>query len=367
MLFGLNLSFLQQQYDDAARLLASDQSIERSKRIEIQRKVAILQEVIAALLLYQKLDIDRQVCIKEQALDDAANENSSEYLILLKEELLQIDKEMHSISQNLEDILFPVDTRDNKSCYIEIRAGAGGQEASIFAHDLLKMYTAYAIKNGWTVSLHSMSSTDLGGVREGILYISGKKAFKAFKYESGVHRVQRVPVTEAAGRIHTSTVTVAVMAEADEIDVKIAPNDLRIDTFRSSGAGGQHVNTTDSAIRITHIPTGIVVTCQDERSQLKNKTKALKELRSRIMEAELQKAESERCSERKNMVGTGDRAEKIRTYNYPQNRITDHRIDLTLKKLDIIMAGDLSELIDGMTESSNKNKTISPELSFLIS
>ena len=361
MLFGLDLCYLKQEYDVLVGILSSDQALDRSRRAEIQRKVAVFQEVISALSKYESLVTEKnQYVVELEALSDA-----DEYKSLLVDEIKRLESELKKVEEDLEEFLFPPDVRDSKSCYIEIRAGAGGQEASIFASDLLKMYTAYALKRGWEASVNSMSTTDLGGVREVILYVKGKLSFGSLKYESGVHRVQRVPVTEASGRIHTSTVTVAVMSEADEIDVKIDPGDIRVDVFRSSGAGGQHVNTTDSAVRITHIPTGVVVTCQDERSQIKNRAKALKELRSRILEAEMQKAEAQRSSERKSKVGSGDRAEKIRTYNYPQNRVTDHRIDLTLKKLDMIMEGDLFDLLEALKSEAKVSKSISPEYSFL--
>jgi peptide chain release factor 1 len=229
-----------------------------------------------------------------------------------------------------------------------VRAGTGGDEAALFAAELVRMYQRYAERRRWRVEMMDSNVTEIGGVKEAVLLIEGKGAYSRFKHESGVHRVQRVPATEASGRIHTSTVTVAVMPEVEEVDVQINPNDLKIDTFCSSGAGGQSVNTTYSAVRITHVPTGVVVTCQDERSQLKNRNKAMRNLRARIMEAEREKQENEIAQQRKSQVGSGDRSEKIRTYNFPQNRVTDHRIGLTLHRLDQVLAGDLDEIIDGL-------------------
>jgi peptide chain release factor 1 len=245
-------------------------------------------------------------------------------------------------------LLIVKDPRDAKNTFIEVRAGTGGEEAALFAAELVRMYTRYAEQRRWRVELIDSSLTELGGVKEAVLLIEGKGVYSRFKHESGVHRVQRVPATEASGRIHTSTVTVAVMPEAEEVDVQIDPKDLKIDTFCSSGAGGQSVNTTYSAVRITHIPTGIVVSCQDERSQLKNRNKAMRNLRSRIMDAEKEKQDSEIAQQRKSQVGTGDRSEKIRTYNFAQNRVTDHRVGLTLHRLDQVLQGDLDEIIDAL-------------------
>jgi peptide chain release factor 1 len=244
--------------------------------------------------------------------------------------------------------MIPSDEHDERSVFIEIRAGAGGQEAALFAADLLRMYTNYAMKKGWRATVVDESFTDLGGIRDVTLHVQGEGAYGHLKFEAGVHRVQRVPKTETAGRVHTSTATVAVLPEAEEVDVNINPADLRIDVFRASGAGGQHVNTTDSAVRITHIPSGVVVSCQDERSQHKNKAKALKMLQSRLLAFEKERHEAEVGKQRKEMVGRGMRAEKARTYNFPQNRVTDHNADITLKKLDYVMEGDLDEIIDAL-------------------
>ncbi len=252
--------------------------------------------------------------------------------------------------------MFPPDEHDNRSVFLEIRAGAGGKEAALFVADLLKMYTNYAQRKHWRAVVDSSSDTDLGGFKEVVLHIDGKDVYGHLKRESGVHRVQRVPETEGSGRVHTSTVTVAVLPEAKEVDVQINPSDLRIDVYRSSGAGGQHVNTTDSAVRITHIPTGVVVACQDERSQHKNKAKAMKTLQSRILAAHIEKEEAKMSKDRKEQVGSGMRAEKVRTYNYPQNRVSDHQVDVTLKKLDQVMLGDLDEIIQALRDQERQSR-----------
>jgi peptide chain release factor 1 len=268
---------------------------------------------------------------------------------LAKEDLAALTAEQAQIESDLMILLLPKDPNDDKNVIIEIRAGTGGDEAGLFASDLFRMYCRYAEGRSWKIEILSGHPTGAGGVKEAIAMIQGKGAYSALKYESGIHRVQRVPATEAQGRIHTSAVTVAVLPEAEEVDVAINPNDLRIDVYRSGGPGGQSVNTTDSAVRITHLPTGLVVICQDEKSQLKNKNKALKVLRARLLDAKIQAQDQQRSEERKSQVGTGDRSGRIRTYNFPQSRVTDHRIGLTLHRLEAILQGDIQELIDGLT------------------
>jgi peptide chain release factor 1 len=264
-------------------------------------------------------------------------------------EVTRLEPELVGIEKDLQILLLPKDPNDEKNIILEIRKGAGGDEASLFAGEIFRMYTRYAEEQGWKVEVTSLSESSVGGLSEVIAMISGKNVYSRLKYESGVHRVQRVPATETQGRVHTSTITVVVMPEADEVDVQIDPKDIRIDTFCSSGPGGQSVNTTYSAVRITHLPTNTVVSCQDEKSQIKNRSKAMQVLRSRLYQMEMEKQLAQIGAERKNMVGTGDRSEKIRTYNFPQNRVTDHRIGLTLHQLDLVIEGRLQPIIDALT------------------
>jgi len=301
-----------------------------------------LTEIVEAYTEYK--NVLEQIENNKELLKD------SELQQLAKEELEVLEVEQERLEKHLQLLLLPKDPNDEKSVFIEIRAGTGGDEAALFASNLFRMYTHYAEKNGWKVEIMSLNDTGIGGIKEVVASIEGKDVYKKFKYESGVHRVQRVPATETGGRIHTSTATVMILIEPVDVEVEIDDKDLRIDTFRSSGPGGQHVNKTDSAIRITHIPTGIVTQCQDERSQHKNKAKAMRMLRAKIFEMEEEKRQSEISSIRKNMVGSGDRSEKIRTYNYKDVRVTDHRIGLTLHKLEQILEGDLDEIIDALTE-----------------
>lgn len=297
--------------------------------------------------LYQAYtDLLKQVVETEQILHDSAA--GADLRELAAEEAQRLQERRQELEQRAVELLVPKDPRDEKNTFVEIRAGTGGEEAALFAGDLFRMYVRYAEKKRLRVEVVEAHETGIGGYKDVIMLLEGKGAYSHFKYEGGVHRVQRVPVTEASGRIHTSTVTVAVMPEVEEEEIQIDPKDLRIDTFCASGPGGQGVNTTYSAVRITHIPTGMVVTCQDERSQLKNRAKAMRTLRARIMEAERAKQEAEIAQQRKSQVGTGERSEKIRTYNFPQNRVTDHRIGLTLHKLDQVLAGELDEIIEAL-------------------
>jgi peptide chain release factor 1 len=287
-----------------------------------------------------------------QELNDARamlTESDPDLRQMAEAEIVRLEPELAATEQDLEVLLLPKDPNDEKDVVLEIRKGAGGDEASLFAGEVFRMYTRYAEEHGWRVEITSLSESSVGGLNEVIALISGKRVYSRLKYESGVHRVQRVPATETQGRVHTSTITVVVMPEADEVDVQVDPKDLRIDTFCSSGPGGQSVNTTYSAVRITHLPTNTVVSCQDEKSQIKNRSKAMQVLRSRLYQMELEKQLAQIGAERKSMVGTGDRSEKIRTYNFPQNRVTDHRIGLTLHQLDLVIEGHLEPIIEALT------------------
>jgi len=341
---------LQKRQDELSQVLV-DPSLENSKRLPFQKE---LSQLTSLLEKHNGIvSLEQQVA---EAKTQAAQSDDAELAELFREEIQVLEPQLKILQNELEDLLYPPDEYDNKNIYLEIRAGAGGQEAALFAGDLLKMYSNYALKKHWKATVESSSSTDLGGFREVVLLIQGKGVYGHLKRESGVHRVQRVPATETQGRVHTSTATIAVLPEAKEVDVSISPDDLRIDVYRASGAGGQHVNTTDSAVRITHIPTGVVVTCQDERSQHKNKAKAMKMLKSRILAAQVEKRAAEMSKARKDQVGTGMRAEKVRTYNYPQNRITDHQVNLTLNKLEFIMLGDLDEIIQALREKDRQDR-----------
>ena len=292
----------------------------------------------------------------EESLELLEEESDEEMKELAKEELSESKANVERLEEELKILLIPKDPNDDKNIIVEIRAGAGGDEAALFAADVARMYRSYAEGRRWKVETLSFNESGIGGFKELVIMISGQGAYSRFKYESGVHRVQRIPATESGGRIHTSTITVAIMPEVEDVEVEVDLNDCKFDVFRASGNGGQCVNTTDSAVRLTHLPTGIVVSCQDEKSQLKNKDKALKVLRSRLYELEQQKAHDAEAEKRKSQVGTGDRSEKIRTYNYPQGRVTDHRIKLTLHKLDSVMNGDLDELIDSLTAADQAAK-----------
>ena len=276
------------------------------------------------------------------------SEGDRELRELAVEEIREREERGRALEEELKLLLLPKDPNDEKNVILEIRGGTGGEEAALFAYDLYRMYTAYAQRQGWRTEIVGLNETELGGFKEVSVLIDGEGAWSRLKYESGAHRVQRVPETETQGRIHTSAATVAVLPEAEEVEVHIDPKDLQIDTFRSSGAGGQHINKTSSAIRVTHLPTGMVVECQDERSQYKNKEKALKVLRARLLDQEQSKADAQLAQERKSQVGSGDRSQRIRTYNFPQSRVTDHRIGLTLYKLEEVLAGDLDEIIDSL-------------------
>src|SRR5579872_2625927 len=339
---------VQRQHDSLSQRLM-DPKLDRIEREKIQREFNQLSDILAKEARVQKVEQEL-----EATKAQAQQSGDPEMAALFADEVGQLDIQLAQARKDPDYVLAPPNPHDNRSVYLEIRAGAGGKEAALFAGDLLKMYTNYALTKGWRVNVESLSHTDLGGLKEVIAHIAGSDVYGHLKRESGVHRVQRVPETESAGRVHTSTATVAVLPEAEDVDVKIEPNDLRIDVFRASGAGGQHVNTTDSAVRITHIPTGVVVSCQDERSQHKNKTKAMNILKARILAAQEEKRMEEMSKERKQQVGTGMRAEKVRTYNYPQNRVTDHQVELTLKKLDRIMEGDMDDIIQELRKEEHE-------------
>lgn len=292
----------------------------------------------------------------EESLMMLDEESDEEMREMLKEELADAKSRIEELETELKILLLPKDPNDSKNVIVEIRAGAGGDEAALFAAEIYRMYVKYAESRRWKTELMSLNENGIGGFKEVTFMINGAGAYSRLKYESGVHRVQRVPETESGGRIHTSTITVAIMPEAEEIDFQLDLNDCKFDVFRASGNGGQCVNTTDSAVRLTHIPTGIVISCQDEKSQLKNKDKALKVLRAKLFELETAKKQDEQAKYRRSQIGTGDRSEKIRTYNFPQSRVTDHRIKLTLYKLDAIMDGDLFELIDSLTAADQAEK-----------
>lgn len=302
-------------------------------------------------------DYKKAVADRDEAKELLAESSSDRELsAMLTEEIQNLEATIEKVSEEMKILLLPKDPNDDRNVIIEIRGGAGGEEAALFAAVLFRMYSMYAVKKGYQTEIVNVNETELGGYKEVSFMLTGEGAYSRLKYESGVHRVQRVPETETQGRIHTSTVTVAVLPEADDVEVNIDPKDLKIDTFRSSGAGGQHINKTESAIRITHIPTGVVVECQDERSQYKNKDKAMKVLKSRLLESERERQQSEVSQQRHSQVGTGDRSERIRTYNYPQGRVTDHRIGLTLYKIEEILNGNIDEIIDALITADRAEK-----------
>ena len=340
------------------------EKLERIKtRYEQLSEEIAMPEVIANQELWRKLmkehaDLEETVQRYEEylqvqqeigALEElCAEESDAELLQMAQEETAEVKKRRKTLEEELKVLLLPKDPNDEKNVVLEIRAGTGGEEAALFGANLLRMYTRYAERHGFRMEVLSSNPTELGGIKEIIISVIGKNAFSKLKYESGVHRVQRVPETETSGRIHTSAATVAVLPEAEEVDIQINPNDVRIDVFHASGHGGQSVNTTDSAVRVTHLPTGMIVTCQDEKSQLKNKEKAMKVLYSRLYDMTKKAADDEYAQNRKNQIGSGDRSERIRTYNFPQGRVTDHRIGLTLYKLDAFLDGDMDEVIEGL-------------------
>ena len=317
---------------------------------DLSKKHSELEEVVSDYRRYKQ--VQKEIADAKELLGGGDHELAE----LAKMEIEEKEPQLAQIEEQLRIALLPKDPNDDKDVIMEIRAGTGGDEASLFAADLFRMSSRYVERQGWKLEIVDSNETEVGGYKEIVFQIHGHGVYSQLKYESGVHRVQRVPVTEAGGRIHTSAATVVVMPEAEDIDIEIRPEDLKIDTYRSSGAGGQHVNMTDSAVRITHLPTGLVVTCQDERSQIKNRAKALQVLKTRLYDMEAEKKRQEESAERKGMIGSGDRSERIRTYNYPQNRVTDHRIGLTLYKLEAMMDGDLYEMIKALVMAEQAAK-----------
>ncbi|MCI5064612.1 peptide chain release factor 1 [bacterium] len=336
------LTEVERRYEEIARELSSPEVHgDRERVTQLTKEHKDLSDVVATYRAYQKAKEEF-----EGSKEILATGKDPELLELAKEEFALLEKELEGLTRDLQLLLLPKDPNDDKNVILEIRAGAGGDEAGIFCGDLFRMYTRYAEDRNWKVDLLGASEASSGGYKEVIAMVKGAGAFSRLKYERGVHRVQRVPATETQGRIHTSTVTVAVLPEAEDVEIDINESELRIDVYRSSGPGGQSVNTTDSAVRITHIPTGIVVAMQDEKSQHKNREKAMKVLQARLYERMQAEADAERQADRRNQVGMGDRSEKVRTYNYPQSRVTDHRIGLTLHSLDAVVNGDIDQIVD---------------------
>ncbi len=336
------LEVIEKKYEELEQMLSNPKMME--KRDQFSKMSKELASIAPVVELYRRLKkVNQDLKEAEEMIGESEEAEMNEYL---KTETEELKREQEKIETELKEQLLQKDPYDEKNVFIEIRAGTGGEEAALFAADLLKMYSRYAEQNNYRAEIVESHPTDIGGFKEVILGIEGKGAYSRLKFESGVHRVQRIPTTESGGRIHTSAATVAVLPEVEDIEVEINQQDLRVDTFCSTGPGGQSVNTTQSAIRITHMPSGLVVSCQDEKSQLQNKEKALRILRSRLLDKYVSEQNAEQDQARKTMVGSGDRSERIRTYNFPQNRVTDHRINLTLHKLDLVLNGDLNEIIE---------------------
>lgn len=346
------LDFIESKYEDLGEKISDPDVIgNQDEWRKFVKEHSHLEPIVNKYKEYKK--VESGISESKEMLKDKLDKEFKELVEMELDELLE---KKERLQEELRILMLPKDPNDDKGVMVEIRAGAGGSEAALFAGDLFRMYTRFAERNGWKYEIMSSNIPDMGGIKEIIFLIAADGAYSKLKYESGVHRVQRIPTTESGGRIHTSTATVAVLPEAEDVEIEINQNDLRVDVYRSSGNGGQSVNTTDSAVRITHVPTGLVVTCQDEKSQLKNKDKAMKILKTRLYEIEQEKQDAEMAQNRKSQVGTGDRSERIRTYNFPQGRITDHRIGLTVYKLDEFLDGSLNEMIDALTTTDQAEK-----------
>lgn len=345
------LDFILEKYEELS-MKVSDPDVINNQPLW-QKYIKEMGEMEPIVNKYKEYKKAKEEISEAKEMLDSGDEELKE---LAKMELSELEDKLPQMEEDLKILLLPKDPNDEKNVFLEIRAGTGGEEAALFAQDLLRMYLRYAERRGWKTEIMDTNDTGIGGIKEAIVLIKGKGAYSRLKYESGTHRVQRVPETESSGRIHTSAATVAVLPEVDDVEVEINPNDVRVDVYRSSGNGGQCVNTTDSAVRLTHIPTGLVVTCQDEKSQIKNKEKAFKVLRSRLYDLKLQEQNDEISAERRSQVGSGDRSERIRTYNFPQGRVTDHRIGMTLYKLDGFLDGEIDEIIDGLITSDQAEK-----------
>ena len=345
------LDFITEKYDELSKKV-SDPDVINNQPVwqKYIKEMGEIEPIVKKYTEYKKAKED--LAEAKEMLEDGDEEMRE----LAKMEIGDLEEAISSAEDELKILLLPKDPNDEKNVILEIRAGTGGEEAALFGADLLRMYTRYAERNRWKTELMDISETGMGGVKEAVMLIKGKGAYSRLKFESGAHRVQRVPETESSGRVHTSAATVAVLPEVDDVEIDLDPNDVRVDVYRASGNGGQCVNTTDSAVRLTHEPTGLVVTCQDEKSQIKNKDKAFKVLKARLYDLEMQKQQDEIAGQRKSQVGTGDRSERIRTYNYPQGRVSDHRIGLTLYKLETFLDGDLDEIIDGLITDDQARK-----------
>ncbi|MDD6311816.1 MAG: peptide chain release factor 1 [Firmicutes bacterium] len=345
------LDFITEKYDELAQKVSDPDIIANQKVWQKHiKEMGEMEPIVKKYTEYKKA---------KESLEEAKemlSDGDEEMRELAKMEISDLEEQIETAEEELKILLLPKDPNDDKNVILEIRAGTGGEEAALFGADLLRMYTRYAERNRWKTEIMEMNDTGIGGIKEAVVLIKGKGAYSRLKFESGAHRVQRVPETESSGRVHTSAATVAVLPEVDDVEVDLNPNDVRVDVYRASGNGGQCVNTTDSAVRLTHEPTGLVVTCQDEKSQIKNKEKAFKVLKSRLYDLEMQKQQDEIAGQRKSQVGSGDRSERIRTYNFPQGRVSDHRIGMTIYKLDSFLDGDIDEIVDGLITSDQAEK-----------